>query len=81
VINELRRIFKGQPFDVTDVWQRGNQDAALAAAIDAMMPQARYKHGTLKWVPIKEALQGLVGSGLVETKTGHFCCTGGDDHG
>ena len=75
MINELRRIFKDQPFDVTDVWQRGNQDAALAAAIDAMVPQSRYKHGTLKWVPIKEALQGLVGSGLVETKTGHFCCT------
>jgi hypothetical protein len=56
VINELRRIFKDQPFDVTDVWQRGNnQDAALAAAIDAAVPQARYKHGTLKWVPIKEA--------------------------
>jgi hypothetical protein len=78
VINELRRIFKDQPFDVTDVWQRGNnQDAALAAAIDAAVPQARYKHGTLKWVPIKEALQGLVGSGLEETKTGHFRCTGG----
>jgi hypothetical protein len=61
VINELRRIFKDQPFDV----------------IDAAVPQARYKHGTLKWVPIKEALQGLVGSGLVKTETGHFRCTGG----
>ena len=75
MINELRRIFKDQPFDVTDVWQRGNQDAALAAAIDAAVPQARYKHGTLKWVPIKEALQGLVGSGLMVTETGHWRCT------
>ena len=79
MINELRRIFKDQPFDVTDVWQRSNQDAALAAAIDAAVPQARYKHGTLKWVPIKEALQGLVGSRLVKTETGHFRCTGGTD--
>ena len=77
MINELRRIFGDRPFDVTDVWQRGSQDAALAAAIDAAVPQARYKHGTLKWVPIKEALQGLVGSGLVVTETGHFRCTGG----
>jgi hypothetical protein len=74
MINELRRIFEDRPFDVTDVWQRGNQDAELAAAIDAAVPQARYKNGTLKWVPIKEALQGLVGSGLVETKPGHFRC-------
>jgi hypothetical protein len=75
VINELRRIFKDQPFDVTDVWLRQLRDTALAAAIDAEAPRARYKHGTLKRTALRKALEGLVGSGLVETKTGHFRCT------
>ena len=49
----------------------------LDAAIDAMVPRARYKHGTLKLVPLRKALQGLVGSGLVVTEAGHWRCTGG----
>jgi len=77
VINELRRIFEDRPFDTTDVWLRDSRDAALAAAIDAMVPQARYMHGTLKLVPLRKARQGLVGSGLVVTEAGHWRCTGG----
>jgi hypothetical protein len=79
VINELRRIFKDRPFDVTDVWLRQLRDTALAAAIDAEVPRARYKHGTLKRAALRKALQGLVGSGLVETETGHWRCNGGTD--
>jgi hypothetical protein len=75
VINELRRIFKDRPFDVTDVWLRQLRDAALAAAIDAEVPRARYKHGTLKRAALRKALEGLVGSGLVVTETGHWRCT------
>jgi hypothetical protein len=75
VINELRRIFEDHPFETTDVWRRDSQDAGLAAAIDAAVPQARYKHGTLKLVPLRKALQGLVGSGLMVTETGHWRCT------
>jgi hypothetical protein len=73
----LRRIFEDRPFDTTDVWLRDSRDAAMAAAIDAMVPQARYMHGTLKLVPLRKALQGLVGSGLVVTEAGHWRCTGG----
>jgi hypothetical protein len=74
VINELRRIFEDRPFDKTDVWRRDSQDAALAAAIDAAVPQARYRYGTLNLAPLRKALQGLVGSGLVVTETGHWRC-------
>jgi hypothetical protein len=74
VINELRRIFEDRPFETTDVWRRDSLDAAPAAAIDAAV-QARYKHGTLKLAPLKKALQGLVGSGLMVTETGHWRCT------
>jgi hypothetical protein len=79
VINELRRIFKDRPFDVTDVWLRELHDAALAAAIDAEVPRARHKHGTLKRAAIRKALERLVGSGLVESESGRWRCAGGTD--
>jgi hypothetical protein len=77
LINELRRIFEDRPFDTTDVWLREHHDAELAAAIDAEIPGGRYKHGGLKQWALRKALQGLVGTGLVETETGHWRCMGG----
>jgi hypothetical protein len=74
VINELRRIFKDRPFDVTDVWLGELHDAALAAAIDAEVPRAR-----LKRTALRKALERLVGSGLVESESGRWSCTGGTD--
>src|SRR5262249_33348294 len=45
LIEALEQVFRGEPFDATDVWSKSFHHPALKAALDAEVPRARYKSG------------------------------------
>jgi hypothetical protein len=48
LIEVLKQIFEGEPFDATDVWSKSFHHPALEAALDAEVPRPRYKSGYKK---------------------------------
>jgi hypothetical protein len=45
LLEALKQVFEGEPFDATDVWSKSLHHPALSAALDAEVPHARYKSG------------------------------------